>query len=141
VADSRDAAHLAEADSCRRLERDLHDGPQQRLVRLTRDLGRARKQLAEVPEQLPGQVETAVYFVVSKALTNVAKHSAAATVRVDVTTLADEIRVRVVDGGIGGAHPAKGHGLAGLQQRLTGVEGRLEVVSRRADRPSWPPTS
>ncbi|WP_227467550.1 sensor histidine kinase [Nocardioides lijunqiniae] len=189
VADSRDAAHLAEADSLRRLERDLHDGPQQRLVRLTMDLGRARKQLAddpqragetldealrqaretvdelrslsrgiappllvdrglavaleemlsrspvpvealvEVPASLPPQVETAVYFVVSEALTNVAKHSAAATARVEVTTLADRIEVRVADDGIGGAHPAKGHGLAGLQQRLTGVEGRLDVVS------------
>ena len=34
----------------RRLERDIHDGPQQRLVRLAMDLGRARQQLATDPE-------------------------------------------------------------------------------------------
>ncbi|MFC6344051.1 sensor domain-containing protein, partial [Nocardioides hankookensis] len=43
VEDSRDAARVAEAESMRRLERDIHDGPQQRLVRLTMDLGRAKK--------------------------------------------------------------------------------------------------
>ena len=43
VEGGRDAARAAEAASLRRLERDIHDGPQQRLVRLTMDLGRARK--------------------------------------------------------------------------------------------------
>jgi signal transduction histidine kinase len=43
----RDAARDAEAASLRRLERDIHDGPQQRLVRLTMDLGRARAQLGD----------------------------------------------------------------------------------------------
>jgi signal transduction histidine kinase len=38
------AAHSAEATALRRLERDIHDGPQQRLVRLAMDLGRAQQQ-------------------------------------------------------------------------------------------------
>ena len=37
----REAAVSAEATALRRLERDIHDGPQQRLVRLAMDLGRA----------------------------------------------------------------------------------------------------
>jgi signal transduction histidine kinase len=38
------AAVSAEASALRRLERDIHDGPQQRLVRLAMDLGRAQQQ-------------------------------------------------------------------------------------------------
>jgi signal transduction histidine kinase len=45
--EGRQAARAAEASSLRRLERDIHDGPQQRLVRLSMDLGRARKQAAD----------------------------------------------------------------------------------------------
>jgi signal transduction histidine kinase len=189
VAGSREAAHRAEADSLRRLERDIHDGPQQRLVRLTMDLGRARKQLADDPERasttiesalnqaretvdelrslsrgiappllvdrglrvaleemlrgsvvpvqstidvpahLPPQVETAIYFVVAEALTNVAKHSGAQQARVSVTAAADAVTVVVEDDGIGGAHESKGLGLAGLRQRLAGVDGVLGVTS------------
>jgi signal transduction histidine kinase len=46
----RAAGRAAEAESLRRLERDIHDGPQQRLVRLSMDLGRARTQLEKDPE-------------------------------------------------------------------------------------------
>jgi signal transduction histidine kinase len=44
------AAVSAEASALRRLERDIHDGPQQRLVRLAMDLGRARQHLETDPE-------------------------------------------------------------------------------------------
>lgn len=43
------AAASAEANALRKLERDIHDGPQQRLVRLAMDLSRAREQLADDP--------------------------------------------------------------------------------------------
>ncbi|CAM2925337.1 sensor histidine kinase [Actinomyces slackii] len=46
---SRHAARSAEADSLRRLERDLHDGPQQGLVRLGMDLARAKRHAATDP--------------------------------------------------------------------------------------------
>jgi len=45
------AATAAEAGAMRRLERDLHDGPQQRLVRLGMDLDAAQRRLDEDPEQ------------------------------------------------------------------------------------------
>ncbi|MGA4506511.1 sensor histidine kinase [Propionibacteriaceae bacterium G1746] len=48
---SRDAVRKAETDSLRRLERDIHDGPQQRLVRLNMDLARAKRQAAHDPER------------------------------------------------------------------------------------------
>lgn len=189
VETGRDAARVAEADSLRRLERDIHDGPQQRLVRLTMDLGRARHALDEdparaadaldaalaqaretvdelralsrgiappilvdrgleaaleevfarsevpvaatvdVPDGLAPHVETAVYFVVSEALTNVAKHSGATAARVAVVTTGDRILVEVEDDGDGGAHLSKGHGLAGLEQRVRAADGRLSVSS------------
>ena len=189
VEGGREAARAAEADSLRRLERDIHDGPQQRLVRLQMDLGRIKKQLAEdpalasqtvdeamlqaretvdelrslsrgiappllvdrglsaalgeltvrsevpveatveVPGALPPHVETAVYFVVAEALTNVAKHSGATRASVGVWMESGGVEVRVEDDGVGGAHLAKGSGLVGLQQRVFAADGRLEVSS------------
>ncbi len=41
LSEGRDAGRSAETSTFRRLERDIHDGPQQRLVRLSMDLGRA----------------------------------------------------------------------------------------------------
>ena len=189
VEGGRDAARAAEAASLRRLERDIHDGPQQRLVRLSMDLGRARKQLdhdperaaetidaalvqaretvdelrslsrgiappllvdrglraalgelmvrsdipvesvVRVPAELPPHVETAVYFVVAEAMTNIAKHSGATRSSVHVVADGEQVTVRVEDDGRGGAHLGKGQGLAGLAQRLQGVDGALEVSS------------
>ena len=51
LAEGRDAAVAAEAVALRRLERDIHDGPQQRLVRLSMDLHRAQRLLDSDPEQ------------------------------------------------------------------------------------------
>ncbi|HEU5109284.1 MAG TPA: sensor domain-containing protein, partial [Micromonosporaceae bacterium] len=48
--EQRAAAVSAEAIALRRLERDIHDGPQQRLVRLAMDLGRAQQQLDSDPD-------------------------------------------------------------------------------------------
>ncbi|TBN57091.1 sensor histidine kinase [Glaciihabitans arcticus] len=45
------AASSAEGHSLRRLERDIHDGPQQRLVRLQMDLAAAERQLDAEPEK------------------------------------------------------------------------------------------
>lgn len=185
----RDAARSAEAHSLRRLERDIHDGPQQRLMRLSMDLGRARKQLDDDPEtarqtidaalgqardtvaelralsrgiappilvdrglsealaelvarstvpvssrvevarELPPHVETTVYFVASEALANVAKHSGAERAEVRVEQDAGRIVVEVSDTGRGGAQLSKGHGLAGLEQRVRAADGTLTVSS------------
>lgn len=47
---SRVAAASAEGAALRRLERDIHDGPQQRLVRLQMDLAAADRKLASDPD-------------------------------------------------------------------------------------------
>ena len=60
VETGRDAARMAEAESLRRLERDIHDGPQQRLVRLGMDLGRARRQLEQDPDRAAATIDEAL---------------------------------------------------------------------------------
>jgi signal transduction histidine kinase len=184
------AAVTAEATALRRLERDIHDGPQQRLVRLAMELGRAQHQFDSRPEavrvaladaiaqtqealeelralsrgiappvladrglpaaltalaglstvaveldadpldgRLDPAVETAAYFVVAEALTNVAKHSRARQCVIGLRHDAGTLRVWVTDDGVGGAAPDKGHGLRGLDGRLHAVGGRLRVTS------------
>jgi signal transduction histidine kinase len=49
IDDSRRAAVVAEDLALRRLERDIHDGPQQRLLRLQLDLASAERRLADDP--------------------------------------------------------------------------------------------
>jgi signal transduction histidine kinase len=184
------AAVTAEAAALRRLERDIHDGPQQRLVRLMMELGRAqhhfdsrpeavRKALADaivqtqealdelralsrgiappvlvdrglraaltalaarstVPVELDADlldrrldaaVETAAYFVIAEALTNVAKHSHAHRCEIGLRHTAGTLRAWVTDDGVGGAALDKGSGLRGLDDRLHAAGGRLRVTS------------
>ncbi len=178
----------------RRIERDLHDGAQQRLVSLAMNLGRARARFADDPEgaraiidqaheeakqaltelrnlvrgvhppvlsdrgldaaisglaalspvpvtvrasltpRPAASAEAIAYFVVAEALTNVAKHARATRANVTVSRHGDVLRVVIGDDGIGGAGP-QGQGLAGLADRLAGVDGRLSVRS-----PSGGPT-
>jgi signal transduction histidine kinase len=51
LSEARGAASSAEGHSLRRLERDIHDGPQQRLVRMQMDLAAAERQLDADPEK------------------------------------------------------------------------------------------
>ena len=183
-------ARIVEAgdDARRRLERNLHDGAQQRLValsvalalvetKLTRDpqgaaelLASAREELAfgleelreiarglhpailgrglqpalaavaersPVPvdlrvdegDRMPEQVEAAAYYVVSEALTNVARYADASTASVDVTREPGLLRVVVRDEGVGGATISPGSGLEGLCDRVEAAGGALALHS------------
>jgi signal transduction histidine kinase len=172
----------------RRLERDLHDGTQQRLVSLAMNLGMAREQattaeqakgaIAEAHEEAkaaltelrnlirglhpavledrgldaalsgvaartpvpvrltvdlplrpPPVIEAVAYFVVSEALTNVAKHAQATQAAVFVQRAGDRLHVIITDDGVGGADPARGTGLAGLAKRASSVDGTFEIAS------------
>jgi signal transduction histidine kinase len=81
-------------------------------------------------------VEAVAYFVVAEALTNIAKHSRAsqATVVVEGHGYPGTLHIVITDDGIGGADP-HGAGLAGLADRVSGVDGKLSVES-----PSGGPT-
>ena len=173
----------------RRLERDLHDGAQQRLVSMALNMRLARDRMREDPdaaerlldgasseldaaleelrelargihpavlsdrgldaaletlarraplpvelnrdarERLPESIELAAYFVVSEALTNVAKYADATHAQVNVARRNGKLLVEVTDDGVGGADPTGGTGLRGLADRLAVIEGRLEVQS------------
>ncbi len=75
-------------------------------------------------------VETAAYFVVAEALTNVAKHAggAAAHVRVARSASGEDLVIAVSDDGPGGAD-AGGGGLSGLRARVEALDGTLTVTS------------
>lgn len=189
LSESRSAAVSAEANALRKLERDIHDGPQQRLVSLAMELSRAQRQMQKDPEAaqvtikeaisatretldelralsrgiappilsdrglapalaaLAGRctvpvdldvqtveryqaaVENAIYFVCAETLTNVAKHSRAQSCTIQLVKTGDTLMLIIGDDGVGGAHVAKGHGLAGLADRLRAVDGELTVRS------------
>ncbi|MGD0607051.1 MAG: sensor domain-containing protein [Streptosporangiaceae bacterium] len=90
----------------------------------------------DVPVRPKSSVEAVAYFMVAEALTNVAKHSRASHARVVVEGhgYPGTLTVMVSDDGIGGADPSS-PGLAGLADRVSGVDGRLSVES-----PSGGPT-
>ena len=74
-------------------------------------------------------VEATAYFVVAEALTNVVRYSGAAGARVTVRAAGDTLLVEVSDDGRGGADPAAGSGLRGLDDRVSAIGGRLSVTS------------
>ncbi|KPC58866.1 sensor histidine kinase [Streptomyces chattanoogensis] len=82
------------------------------------------------PQRTSPAVEAVAYFVVSEALTNIAKHAREATrADVAVTRLGEILRVVIADDGVGGADPAKGTGLKGLAQRVRSVDGTFRMSS------------
>ena len=193
-----DAVDTAAAE-LRRIERDLHDGAQARLVALGMSLQAAERLFPTSPEaalalvaeakessslaltelrdlvrgiyppvladrgladairalaldaplpveldiDLPGQVElpvaSAVYFSVAEVLANVVKHAHARSVRIQLSQAlltgggqaggGGLLRVQVTDDGAGGADPAAGTGLAGVERRLATFDGILAVSS------------
>ncbi|WP_328852207.1 PAS domain-containing protein [Micromonospora globbae] len=81
--------------------------------------------------RLPAAVESNVYFLISEAMTNAAKHSCAS--RIEITlTLADDLVVTVADDGIGGIDDRRsGSGLIGLTDRVAAFDGDITITSRR----------
>jgi signal transduction histidine kinase len=83
----------------------------------------------DAEERLPMQVEVAIYYVASEALTNVAKYAGATSAAVRVTRSSRVVTVEVSDDGVGGASPASGTGLRGLADRVEALDGLLRVES------------
>ena len=80
-----------------------------------------------IHDRLTPAIESAAYFVVAEALTNVAKYAQAENVIVDLRRRHDEVTVLVEDDGVGGADIETGTGLRGLIDRLSALDGTLEV--------------
>src|SRR5262249_56363197 len=85
--------------------------------------------LAAPSQRLPALVETAVYFICSEALANVAKHARAAHVDIRVQSRGDLVTVLIADDGAGGANPLAGSGLKGVADRVEALGGQLAVDS------------
>jgi PAS domain S-box-containing protein len=81
--------------------------------------------------RLPQPIEATAYFVVSEALTNVARHAAATHAWVTVARRDGWLELEVRDDGVGGAasDPPSGSGLQGLRDRVAAVQGALQVDS------------
>lgn len=186
---SRAAALDAHAAELRRIERDLHDGAQNRLVSVVMMLGIAERALetgsgetltalrraqdaatdalaglrrtvhdiyppildelglegalaslagrSVVPcaleidavDRVPAAVESASYFIVAEALTNVNKYSRASRATVRVSRDGDRLRIVVDDDGVGGAVERPGGGFAGIRRRLAAFEGTVTLSS------------
>jgi len=86
---------------------------------------------ADIDRRLPEHVEVAAYYVVSEALSNVAKHARASRVQVVVVVEDAIVRMTVRDDGRGGATVGAGSGLVGLQDRVAAVGGTIEIASAR----------
>ncbi|MFG2046765.1 histidine kinase [Micromonospora sp. NPDC048935] len=84
---------------------------------------------ADLPGELPEIVETTAYFVVSEALSNVARHARATHAEVRLSRVGGDLVVEVSDNGRGGADPSRGTGLTGLADRVAAVDGRLLLSS------------
>lgn len=81
-------------------------------------------------------IEAIAYFCVSELVNNAAKHAGATRIGIAVTGHGDDgLRLSVADDGYGGAELTRrtseggGTGLAGLQERIGSVDGRLDIVS------------
>jgi signal transduction histidine kinase len=82
----------------------------------------------------PAPVESAVYFAVAEVLANAVKHADAHEVHIRAAHTTPErgpgmLRVEVADDGSGGADPANGTGLTGIERRLGTFDGILAVSS------------
>jgi len=78
---------------------------------------------------LPDSVEVGAYYVVSEALTNVAKHARASVVKVGVETEGANLHLSIRDDGIRGADAAKGSGPIGLTERVEALGGTMAISS------------
>jgi signal transduction histidine kinase len=186
----------------RRIERDLHDGVQQRLIAIGLDIQRVRSAIPDhqhdttenlqrighdiaallddvrklsrglhpallsraglraalealartspIPVEMdvtltgrpPPAIETALYYVVSEALANAAKHSEASTIMIAVSPVERPdptpnarharrgLRAKITDDGIGGAKPASASGLVGMADRVEALGGRFTLDSQ-----------
>ncbi|MGI8447589.1 MAG: histidine kinase [Streptosporangiaceae bacterium] len=84
---------------------------------------------SELTGRPPAPIESAAYFAVSELLANVSKHAQAGQAWVDLRHREGTLRLGVSDDGCGGADPARGTGLAGIERRLAAFDGVLVLSS------------
>ena len=83
----------------------------------------------DLPGRAPEPVAAAAYFAVAEVLANAAKHSGARSVHITAQHASGRLRIEVSDDGTGGADPARGTGLRGVERRLGTFDGVLVISS------------
>ena len=78
---------------------------------------------------VPQPAEVTAYYVVAEGLTNVARSARATRAEVTVERRDGGLAVVVRDDGVGGADPAGGSGIAGLEDRVRALNGRFRIES------------
>jgi signal transduction histidine kinase len=85
---------------------------------------------ASIAERPAPAIETIAYFCAAELIANATKHSYANQIKINIfTERTGVLRLEVADDGIGGANQAQGTGLAGLAQRVSTVDGHIDVSS------------
>ena len=85
---------------------------------------------ADIDPRPAPAIETIAYFCAAELIANATKHSYANQITIKIyTERTGFLRLEVSDDGIGGADAGRGSGLAGLAQRVSTVDGRIDVVS------------
>ncbi|WP_250034115.1 sensor histidine kinase [Paractinoplanes maris] len=84
---------------------------------------------SHLPGRLDTPVESAVYFAVAEALTNMTRHSNARKAWVGLRHTEGVLFVEIGDDGDGGADPGRGTGLLGIERRLNAFDGTMAVSS------------
>jgi signal transduction histidine kinase len=133
-----DAAHRNAVDALadlRDLARGIHppvldSGLASALATLATSSAIPASVTADIGPRPAPAIETIAYFCAAELIANATKHSYAnqITIKID-TERTGMLRLEVSDDGVGGADAARGSGLAGLAQRVSTVDGRIEVVS------------
>ena len=85
---------------------------------------------ADIGQRPAPAIETIAYFCAAELIANATKHSYANQITIKISTeRAGVLRLEVADDGVGGADAARGSGLAGLVQRVSTVDGRVDLSS------------
>jgi len=129
-------AGLAQAgDELRELARGIHpavlsEGGLEPALTILAERSVTLVELDLTPEErFPAAIETAAYFVVAEALTNVARHASAGRLNVSAKRVDGALVVEVADDGCGGADLGRGSGLRGLADRVSALSGTFAVTS------------
>ena len=85
---------------------------------------------ADVGTRPAPAIETIAYFCAAELIANATKHSYANHINIKIyTERTGVLHLEVSDDGVGGAEQGRGSGLSGLAQRVSTVDGRIDVSS------------
>jgi signal transduction histidine kinase len=89
------------------------------------------EQHIEFNERLPGEIETHLFRIAQEALTNVARHSGATSVRLSLVRKPDSVVLSIHDNGRGlpAGKAQSGFGLIGMRERIRAAHGDLRIQS------------